>query len=60
MGTEIACLSLQETGVVLAGVVDDEKRRSDFFRHKVVDFDEISAIDAPGCTVPGTGDNPGT
>jgi DNA-binding MarR family transcriptional regulator len=51
MVAEIAYLSLQETSVILAGVVDDEKEGSDFFKHKVIGFDEISSIDCQGVVI---------
>ena len=41
---EIAYLSLQETGIGLAGIVDMENHGAKFFRHSVADFDAVSAI----------------
>jgi len=42
---EIAYLTLQETGMVLAGVADDEKVGQEFFGNHVVPFEDINRFE---------------
>jgi DNA-binding MarR family transcriptional regulator len=51
MVAEIAYLSIQEAGISIAGVMDDEKKGGDFFRHTILSFDEVSYLECQGVVI---------